>query len=760
MNSSTEQAGVSPPAGAVGEAWGNIPEEMRKRQQWAVADKEEKAPRNPVTLQYAKVDDSSTWGSFEQAVQAAEAKGWGVGYILSPDDPFTIIDLDNKLDSPASAEEITRQQKIIEAFSSYTEKSVSGRGHHIVVRGKVPKGVRRGHVEVYSDARFMLCTGDVVLPFPVVARQDLLDTLFHEMGGNLNGTAKVQVDDQEAKDSDEQILQWAMNADNAANFRPLWEGVWEGKYGSQSEADMALMSMLRFYTKNVDQLFRLFRQSELGKRDKAQKNDTYLTRTLKAVVRDEPPPVDFSKLSTGVALPPVSDHLPTLNVAPGLMGEIAQYIYDSSIRPVKEVAVAASIALMAGICGRYYNVSGSGLNLYTILLAGTGVGKSGAEDGINAILLEVAQKDVPGAVDNFIGPSDFSSGQALLRALPEKPCFVSVLGEVGHTLQQISSPKASTYETAFRKALLDLYSKNGAKKILRGKAYAAIANDIPIINSPSVSILGESTQQSFYEGMSAGHILEGLIPRFLVVESQSPRPPRNRNAGGQPSESIVSTLRDIVAVVLEQQRKSQDQPLYQLVKDVAYATDAEARLDAFDETCDQRINDKDGPAVEKELWNRAHLNALRLAALVAVGESPRGPVISLAAAEWAIAVVERSVISVSQHFRQGDIGDHDTKRRNEILRLMDKFLALPTLKRMSNGCNVKTVADQPVVPHKYLLQNTSNLAAFKSHRLGPTAGLKETLAHMVDSGEVQKIGAPQLKDLGITNTRANFYTKG
>jgi len=48
MNSSTEQAGVSPPAGAVGEAWGNIPEEMRKRQQWAVADKEEKAPRNPV----------------------------------------------------------------------------------------------------------------------------------------------------------------------------------------------------------------------------------------------------------------------------------------------------------------------------------------------------------------------------------------------------------------------------------------------------------------------------------------------------------------------------------------------------------------------------------------------------------------------------------------------------------------------------------------------------------------------------------------
>ena len=762
MNNRTEGPKGSPRAGSVGEAvsdWDNIPEELRQRAQWAVANPKDKIPHMP-TGGKASVSNPKTWTTFENARAAAGKKGWAIGFMLADDDPFTIIDLDDKADKPASEEEKARHRLYIEKFDSYTERSISGRGFHIVVRGTVPEGARRGHVEVYSSERFMLCTGDSVdaEPKPIVEKEELLTKLYEAIKHPKPNDIPIASADEKA--SDEQILERAFNADNADNFRPLWEGIWEGKYVSQSEADMGLISMLHFYTQNVDQLFRLFRQSELGKREKARKNDDYLTRTLKKFVRGEHPPIDFSNLRLPTPTSLSSETPPELNFPPGLMGEIARHFYASATRPVKEVAISAAIGLLAGICGRYYNISESGLNLYVILLAGTGVGKSGAGDSIDALLWEVQQRGLSGALDQFMGPSDFSSGQALLRALPEKPCFVSVLGEIGHTLQQISHPKASTYETAFRKALLDLYSKNGAKKFLRGKAYAALADNIPTISSPSVSILGEATPQSFYEGMNAGHIKEGLIPRFLILESVAPRPPRNKTSGGKAPEAVVSRLSELVQTVLDRQGKSKHQPLYETVQKVTYASAAEVLLDEFDVRCDERINGQDEADVEKELWNRAHLNALRLAALVAVGESPQGPTISLDAAKWAIEVVERSVQGVAKHFRQGDFGDHDTKRRSEVLRLMDKFSRLPLMKRISYGCQNKAVAGQPVVPYKYLVQNTSNLAAFKRHRGGASTALKETLAHMVDAGDVQQIPAGQLNEWGATNTRAKFYCKG
>lgn len=68
---------------------------------------------------------------------------------------------------------------------------------------------------------------------------------------------------------------------------------------------------------------------------------------------------------------------------PGLIGEIAQYIYDQSPRPHLSISLAGAIAFMAGICGRSYNTyTGAGLNQYILLLASTGMGKEAAAGGI------------------------------------------------------------------------------------------------------------------------------------------------------------------------------------------------------------------------------------------------------------------------------------------------------------------------------------------------------------------------------------------
>ena len=56
---------------------------------------------------------------------------------------------------------------------------------------------------------------------------------------------------------DDAIVQKAMAAANGAKFTKLWGGDWTG-YTSQSEADLALMMLLAFWTQEPDQLHRLF----------------------------------------------------------------------------------------------------------------------------------------------------------------------------------------------------------------------------------------------------------------------------------------------------------------------------------------------------------------------------------------------------------------------------------------------------------------------------------------------------------------------
>ena len=67
--------------------------------------------------------------------------------------------------------------------------------------------------------------------------------------------------------SDAALLARARAAKNGELFTQLWSGDWQGRYGSQSEADLALCSLLAFWcigdAERVDALFRqsgLYRQ--------------------------------------------------------------------------------------------------------------------------------------------------------------------------------------------------------------------------------------------------------------------------------------------------------------------------------------------------------------------------------------------------------------------------------------------------------------------------------------------------------------------
>ena len=66
-------------------------------------------------------------------------------------------------------------------------------------------------------------------------------------------------------------------------FLELWSGGWEKRYGSQSEADLALTGLLAEYIgNNPSQIDRLFRESTLyrDKWDETRGDNTYGERTI------------------------------------------------------------------------------------------------------------------------------------------------------------------------------------------------------------------------------------------------------------------------------------------------------------------------------------------------------------------------------------------------------------------------------------------------------------------------------------------------
>ena len=280
----------------------NIPAEMRSYRQW-VRRTADKIPLNPRTGTPASATDPSTWGTFDEAI--ASPHGIGVGFVFTENDPYTGIDLDVKADEQPTAEQLA----IYNEFDSYAEQSPSKRGVHIIVRGKVPTIKRKG-IEVYSSHRYFTMTGDVLRTGPIADHSANLQTMWARMGGNASQAAQ-DVPGAAQTASDAEVIDQACNAANGAKFATLYAGNWQGEYPSQSEADQALINIIAFYSKNREQVARIFRASALGQRDKAKRSD-YMNRMLSKAFDRELKPVAINLPNPFVK---AEEAAPTLNLS-------------------------------------------------------------------------------------------------------------------------------------------------------------------------------------------------------------------------------------------------------------------------------------------------------------------------------------------------------------------------------------------------------------------------------------------------------------
>lgn len=739
----------------------NIPEELRALPQWVVAAPD-KTPLNPHTLRAASVTDMTTWGTFKQAVQAA--RGGNVGFVFTKGDPFAFIDLDY----PLNQEQANRHQRIADAIGSYTEVSISGKGCHIIVRGAVPRGVRRDKVEVYSSERYAIMTGNVWKGLPITDQQQALETLYREMGGEQQATLAKGMLECDAMLSDAEVYDMACRAANSAKFLELWQGRWkELGYDSQSQADQALMDMLCFYSVSNEQCRRMFRTSALGQRKKAERAD-YVNNMIRKFRSEQPPPVDLSALRFAQDAPavqdmpeagpvhvvsPVEDEVgdePALGLPPGLLGACADFIYRSAYHPIPEAAVAGAVALLAGIAGRQYNVSQSGLNQYVVLLAASGTGKEAAASGMSKIL-QAMRQTIPASVE-FMGPARFGSGAGLLRALSDKPLpsMVSVIGEVAITMRGLFDRRAALSDQQLLQVLLDLYAKSGWGQMMNPTAYSDTQKNTKLMVSPCLTLLGESVPHTFYNTLTPEAVSGGLVPRMLVLEYTGDAMLPNRAARPvAPPQDVTQALCSMTETVLRMAQNN-------TCADVLLDAQAAAYMQAYeDDTIARRRGDV--PNEVKELWSRANMKALKLAALAAVSSNWTRPMVSLADAEWAVDLVGRSTRRLLAKLSAGDIGVDEDKQEASVLAIMRAWKNKRPAQRL--GCNApRAYANQDkFVPLSFILREARRRACFAQAQFGPGRAIEQTLQGLVRGGTIGKVGAMQLAQNGLPATAGEAY---
>lgn len=794
-----------------------IPNELKALPQWVVwrieiteTGRPTKIPYTPTTFKHASSTDATTWVPFDMAVNAYNVGGWdGIGFVLSDNDPYTFIDLDdpyatNPDGSPKHLypEKIAAvQAKVYETFhGTYAEYSPSGTGLHIICKGHTPSGRRRNAVELYSTARFMTMTGRPYFNGPILDKQEAVKWLYDEMGGatQISQYTGSYVD----AETDDVVIAKCLNAANGDKVEDLVRGEWQLHYPSQSEADFALINIIAYYTQSRFQIARLFRLSALGQRDKA-KRDAYVFGMIDRAFDRMPSQLDMDAISNAIEaefgawkspetvidnsgasspaqasegatsatppgavttesgdaavtfIPPADDgNNPYLQPVPGLLGQIAYYIYDQAPRPVPEIALAGAIGLMAGICGRSYNVSGTGLNQYTLLLTGTGRGKEAISSGIAKLMSRVQAIDHGGcpAAAEFLGPGEISSGQALIKHFDKvSKSFVSVIGEVDVTLKNMTARNANAALTKYRQVLLASYSASGRNNILPGSIYSDRDKNAAAISSPAFSMIGEGTPERFYNLLDEAMVSDGLLPRFTIIEYSGKRVASNEaRMNTQPSPQLVKHTAQLCGQSL--MYNQQNRPV-----DVELDEDATLIMRLFDTEVDALINSSESETIA-ELWNRAHLKALKLAGLCAVGVNPIKPVINAHIAKWAISIVEHSTKRLVIKFASGDIGSGDMKQLADMKRKVRTYYEKVSreIAERSYGISGKAY-DNKAFNYTYIHRTCRNLVEYKNDRMGANHAVRRTVQVLIETGVIRRIEGKDKERFGLDNSSVEHF---
>jgi hypothetical protein len=548
----------------------NIPAELQAIPQWVPwrfdwnphSKQWAKVPYDVQTLRPAKSNDSSTWASFDKArIVYVEGKNSfdGLGFVFSINDEYCGIDFDECFDVDGAITDPLAKEWI-ERLDSYTEKSVSGTGAHVIVKGVAGAGLKRGKVEIYDRGRYFTFSGDVGKRREIHRRQKEIEDLQQTIAPPQSNIRELKL--VRLEQSCPEIIEKAFKSRTGESVRRLYEGDIAG-YGSQSEADQALCSKLAFWSGGdpvrLDSMFRgsrLFRE----KWDERHNGNgqTYGEMTIEKALSGC---AEFYKGNNAERTTNHAAHesdyqapWPTLDPKAlyGLAGDIAR-----TIEPHTE---ADPVALIVQVFAAYGNVIGRTAyfsaeadrhytNLYVVLVGRTSKGRKGTSwSHVRKLFARVDENWSANCVFNGL-----SSGEGVIHHLRDKSEKKEPVKEKGKVVSYqtvivdhgVDDKRAFIIETEFGSVIV-VMSRQGVtlSAILRqgwdGVTLRVMSrNTAAIATGALISIVGHITSDELTRNLDQTERANGFANRFLwpLVRRSKFLP-----EGGSPGDSELNPL--------------------------------------------------------------------------------------------------------------------------------------------------------------------------------------------------------------------------
>ncbi len=428
---------------------------------------------------------------------------------------------------------------------------------------------------------------------------------------------------------------------------------------------------------------------------------------------------------------------------PGEFGEMCKQAYNMAPYPNRSVAIVTCVGMLAGICGRAFNVNGLGLNLYITLLMGTGRGKNTIKE-ITDYTLRMSNSTCG---FKFIGSGKFTGAPAVWTDMLDGMSKVCVITEAG----LLNGSQAGDKEGLTR-TLLSLYTSCGKKKVQAGERYSKSENSLPELYSPALSLVQESTPKVFIESMlkNGGHI-NGDLGRMWLVKLNEQRPDMQWDTIDDFDDSILEKVRKLVSFCSAFQSNSTaelenvvDVEMPEFLMQAGWALDQMSR-DA----------ENSGDTYREVMATRSFVKSLKISSLISIfNNGIEDPKITKEIYEWVwVNVVEMELNNIEMFIREEDSSDISNVVKNVIGAAIVRMFENP------KGANLnETLAKKHIFTRaslNNLVKHNGAIKDFVSRKDGAGIydGLEKLLAHMVSSALLKIIDT---KDYGAQRSAKGY----
>jgi hypothetical protein len=339
----------------------------------------------------------------------------------------------------------------------------------------------------------------------------------------------------------------------------------------------------------------------------------------------------------------------------GIVGDIANWITSTALRPQPKLSLAAALSFMGALKGHRVQSSmrEARTNLLVLSLAPTGGGKDHPQAAIQKLIKYCG-------LDSMIMGRP-TSGTAMLTGLHKCGSIAWLkVDEMGRYLANATGKQAQSHQREIVDYMIELYSC--ANRKFYGRQYAnEKENPQIIIDQPHFCCLGSTVEEKLRESCKSGEVIDGFLNRWLVFNSKE-RPAKDfKTKSFDPPIELV----DKITKWLNYFPITKDSYGNVSPRSIEFTKEAWDVFLTYEDKIEKSIDSHPYPL--NELYARAGEHVVKVATTLADDLWVGMPEIT-----WAIAIVDESISEVI-NFASGISDNQHEENVNYVMNVIKKY---------------------------------------------------------------------------------------